>query len=402
MRGDGQMTAQVLISHSAATAEIANQILQTLQTMIPGARMACSSLPGKGPGGGADALAVLKQELAGADCVIALVTGDALSSPELPFQAGAAWALGKKLTLLLSPDGGGGTAPALRGGASFERAVELSLPLGHAESIVLGPEALIELARSLATSVGLQADVGPAAYLLLTELFPGWEGPSRDSSERPIPTFSNPASSASEGNGSRGSSPSSPPRGDDTQQMWLIDQAERTEPSATPQPNVPSATSALRAGSAISERAWNQKDEGNAKPIDGAFGSFLTTLGSDWGALSRLDDVDVWLEAADNVLDALPPSERHVRGWYDVGYQATLLLNLARRQLELDAPDDGLEARWHGAWALLRDAAGNAGLASTALDELHAMLENLRGPARDYTNLGRAQARVAELADLAG
>jgi hypothetical protein len=184
--------------------------------------------------------------------------------------------------------------------------------------------------------------------------------------------------------------------------MWLIDQAERTEPSATPRSNAPSASSALRAGRAISERAWTQKDEGSPEPIDGAFGSFLTTLGGDWAALRRLDDVDVWLEAADNVLDALPPSERHVRGWYDVGYQSTLLLNLARRQLEVDRPDDGLEARWHGAWALLRDAAGNAGLAPAALDELHAMLENLRGPARDYTNLGRAQARVAELADLAG
>jgi hypothetical protein len=407
MRGNGSMTAQVLISHSEATAEIASQVLQALQAMIPGARIACSSfggtaqalrggaaLPGREPSGAEDTLAALKAELAAADTVIALITGDALTAPELPFQIGAAWALGKRLTLLLSPE---------------ERSVELYLPMGHAESVVLGPEALMELARSLAGSVGLQADVGPAAYLLLSELFPGWEGPSRDSSERPIPTFNgatpaprNEDSMTSTGPVPRSEGSTPPPRGDDTQQMWLIDQAERTEPSAAPRPDLPSASSALRAGSAISDRAWSQQDGGRSEPIDAAFGSFLQTLGSDWNALSRLDDVDVWLEAADNVLDALGPGERHVRGWYDVGYQATLLLNLARRQLELEAPDEGLEARWLGAWALLRDAAGSAGLAPAALEELHAMLENLRGPARDYTNLGRAQARVAELADLAG
>ena len=394
MRANGHMTAQVLISHSAATGEIAGQVLQALQAMIPGARIACSSLSGTAAAlrggasmagrereGGEDALAALKQELAAADTVIALITGDALTAPEVPFQIGAAWALGKRLTLLLSPE---------------ERSIELYLPMGNAESIVLGPEALIDLARSLAGTVGLQAEIGPAAYLLLSELFPGWEGPSRDSSERPIPAFTNTASALRH-------DAEVQPRGDEsTQQMWLIDQAERTEPSAAPRPDLPSASSALRAGSAVSDRAWSQQDGGRSEPIDPAFGSFLQTLGSDWNALSRLDDVDVWLEAADNVLDALGPSERHVRGWYDVGYQATLLLNLARRQLELEAPDEGLEARWHGAWALLRDAAGNAGLAPAALDELHAMLENLRGPARDYTNLGRAQARVAELANLTG
>jgi hypothetical protein len=474
MRGDGDMTAQVLITHSAGTTEIADQVLQALQVMVPGIRLACSSLPGREPTGGNDSLAALKQELAAAETVIALITGDALNSAEVPFQLGASWALGKRLLLLLSPE---------------ERSAELYLPMGHAESMALGPESLIELARSLASTAGLQAELGPASTHLLMELFPGWEGPQRDSTERAVPTLQ--------------------PRGDDTQQMWLIDQAERTEPSATlpgvaaaavqedavqqdaaphdaaphdaapqvaasqdavpqaadsqdavpqaaasreevpqaagsqdavPQeavppvasppeatpdsvqqavagavqeamaaapvkeqrPNLPSASAALKAGCAISQRAW-VREEGATEgaSIDGAFGQLLETLGSDWNALSRLDDVDLWIETADNVLGALAPDEQHLRGWYDVGYQATLLLNLARRQLELEVPDEGLEARWQGSWALLRDAAWTAGLAPSALDELHAMLDNLRGPARDYTNLGRAQERVAGLADFA-
>jgi hypothetical protein len=446
MRGDGDMTAQVLISHSGGAAEIADQVLQALQVMVPGIRIARSSLPGRAPEGGDDSLAALKHELSAAETVIALITGDALSSPEVPFQLGASWALGKRLLLLLSPE---------------ERSVELYLPMGHAESMVLGPESLIELARSLAHAARLQSELGPASTHLLMELFPGWEGPQRDSTERAVPTLQ--------------------PRGDDTQQMWLIDQAERTEPStalpgvtaeavpqapaakpevapqavaesapeappqataetaphAAPQaaveaapkpvaepvreavqgavqeamaaapekeparPNLPSASAALKAGCAISDRAWNREEASTNGTIDPAFGSLLEALGSDWNALSRLGDVDLWIETADNVLDALKPGEQHVRGWYDVGYQATLLLNLARRQLELEAPDEGLEARWQGAWALLRDAAWTAGLAPSALDELHGMLENLRGPARDYTNLGRAQERVAGLADLA-
>jgi hypothetical protein len=163
-------------------------------------------------------------------------------------------------------------------------------------------------------------------------------------------------------------------------------------------PNLPTATVALKAGCAIAERAWS-RDEGHSAPIDEAFGQLLQTLGSDWSALSRLGDVELWMETADNVLDTLGPQGQQVRSWYDVGYQATLLLNLARRQLELDRPDEAVEARWQGAWVLLRDAAGSAGLAPSALEELHGLLENLRGPARDYTNLGRAQQRVAGLAD---
>ena len=449
MRGDGDTTAQVLISHSAGMAEIATEVLQALRVMIPGVRIACSSVAGRAEGDG-DSLAALKRELTSADTVIGFITGDALASADVPFQLGAAWALGKRVLLLLSPEG---------------RAGELSLPLGHADALVLGPETLIELARSLASAAGTQAELGPASTVLLMELFPSWTGPQRDSTERAVPTLQ-------------------PTRGDDTQQMWLLDQTERTQPSspppealqpppaeettqvqpvavarepeptpvleaAAPQPEpqpepepapepapasvleaappqpeaavaappepeapktepaaeasepateLPSASVALKAGCAISERAWNRED-GSGASIDDAFGSLLQKLGRDWSALSRIGDVDLWMETADNVLDTLGPRGQHVRAWYDVGYQATLLLNLARRQLEREGPDDAAEARWQGAWVMLRDAAGSVGVASGTLDELHAMLENLRGPARDYTNLGRAQERVAGLAD---
>src|SRR5690349_11719540 len=98
------MNAQVLISHSAGAAEIANLVQQALRAMIPGVQVACSSLPGRVPEGGDDSLAALKAELASAQAVIGLITADALTSGEVPFQLGAGWALGKRVILLLSPE----------------------------------------------------------------------------------------------------------------------------------------------------------------------------------------------------------------------------------------------------------------------------------------------------------
>src|SRR6188768_3523918 len=124
------MSGRIFISHSNADAQLADQVAGLLESAITGASVQGSSLPGRVPEGGNDSLAALKQQLVSADAVIGLITPEALASGEVPFQLGAAWVLGQQLVLLLGPSGS---------------SAELYLPMGHAETLVLGPEALLEL-----------------------------------------------------------------------------------------------------------------------------------------------------------------------------------------------------------------------------------------------------------------
>ena len=162
---------------------------------------------------------------------------------------------------------------------------------------------------------------------------------------------------------------------------------------------MPRASESLHAGRALADAVF-QDDDQAASPdgLDVPFGAFVASLGGNWSSLREIPDVEVWREATENLLEALPTTAQPTRGWYEVGFHAALLLQLARRQLELEGSDETLERRWQEAWGALREGAWRAGLPQTVVDELHAMLDNLRGPLRDFTNLGRAQARVQELA----
>ena len=162
---------------------------------------------------------------------------------------------------------------------------------------------------------------------------------------------------------------------------------------------MPRASESLHAGRALADAVF-QDDDQAASPdgLDVPFGAFVASLGGIVSSLLVIPDVEVWREATENLLEALPTTAQPTRGWYEVGFHAALLLQLARRQLELEGSDETLERRWQEAWGALREGAWRAGLPQTVVDELHAMLDNLRGPLRDFTNLGRAQARVQELA----
>jgi hypothetical protein len=376
------MSARIFVSYSSQDGELGGQLVSLLQAMIEGAEVGCSSLPGHEPAGGDDSFAALKQRLADADVVVGLITARALASGEVPFQLGAAWALGKALLLLLGPDGS---------------AAELFLPMGHAEILVLGPEALLELAASLATSTGLRAELGPEARAALLRLFPSWQGFDRESSERPI--------AAERDSGS-------------TQPLWPIEDATApaavqpasAPPASVPTPaaaaaqrgNRPSCSESLQAGRAMSDCIFH-RDQGGpfADELDLPFGRFLASLGGNWSMLRDLEDLDVWLEAADNLLEGLPPAEQYVRCWYEVGFQLATLLSLARAELEGESPaGEDLAEIWQTAWATLQRAAHQAGVDSSVVSELHEMFDNLRGPQpeRDYANLGRVQQRIRELA----
>jgi hypothetical protein len=372
---------RIFVSHSGPDHELGARIAEFLHAAIDGTRVGSSSLPGREPLGGADSLGALKQELAEADVVIGVITADALDSGEAPFQLGAAWALGKRIVLLISPDGGGR---------------ELYLPMGHAEAIVLGAESLIELAASLAGSDGKTGNgrepLGTLARQALAALFPDFAGLDRESDEHPITT---PRSSANSGT---------------TQQQWPLDENGVPRPSSPPKladvsgarEGLPTCSASLLAGRAVSDCVFNRDQGGPFAPeLDAPFGAFLAALGGNWNTLRALEDLDVWLEVADNLLETLLPAEQDVRFWYEVGFQLATLINLAARELDGGGgPDAELSDLWQGSWAAMRISALHAGVQEAVLDDLNAMLENLRGPVvqRDYSNLARVQERMQELA----
>ena len=359
------MGGRIFISHSTADSQLGCLIVEFLQAMIEEAQVAGSSLPGHVPEGGEDSLAALKGRLAEADVVIGVITPQALASGEVPFQLGAAWSLGTRLLLLLEPDGSSS---------------ELYLPMGHAETLVLGPEALIELARSLAQRAGLRADMGAAARDLLARLFPDYAGLDRESSEHPVAQPRTESGS--------------------TQPVWPVNEnGEQVAPSNRPPRALPSCSASLQAGRAVSDCVFHRQDgEHFADELDLPFGVFLAGLGADWSALREIDDLDVWVEAAENLLGGLGPSENHVRYFYEIGFQLSTLINLANSERENGSGELG--ELWESAWTALREAAQGATIPEQTVEELRSMLENLSGPsqARDFANLGRVQERVGALA----
>jgi hypothetical protein len=360
------MSGRIVISHSAPDAGLGADIAQFLQAMIDRAQVAAVALPPPGTDG-EEGLVSVRQRLASADAVVGLVTRQALGSFELPFQLGVAWSLDKPLALLLGPDVG---------------TPDLGVALGRAEALVLGPENLLELAESLARNAGLQAEMGGSAREVLARLFPDFSGLDRQSSERLVAA----------------------PRDDvSTQPLWPVNEhgeavpPERLEPRA----GLPNCGTSLQAGRAMSDCVFHRNAGGRfADELDRPFGAFLTSLGSDWTALRRLDDLDVWLEAAQNVLAGLGPAERHVRYFYEIGFQLSILINLAQAALEGEPGEAQARERWPSAWQALRKAALLARVAEAAVDRLQPMLENLYGPRaeRDVANFGRVQECVQEFA----
>jgi hypothetical protein len=356
------MTTSVLIAHSPEDTELAEQIAAALQTLSAQTTAICSSL--RTDGQTVDT-GVRAGQIAGSQAVVALLTTRSARSHDVLLQLGAGWALGKRLVLLLDT----------------EQAASQSLPPVPAQRVLLNADSLIALAETLANATGGRAELGPAAKLVLSELFPGW-GPVRESSEQPIARDE--------------------ARADETQQLFPTHPPTDPPPAAPARMDssmLPRASSSLDAGRSLADAVFESEGQpANPDQLDVPFGAFLASLGGNWSSLREIPDVDVWREATENLLEALPPEAQPTRGWYEVGFHAALLLHLARRQLELEGADESLERQWQAAWSALREGAWRAGLPQTSVDELHAMLDNLRGPLRDFTNLGRAQSRVQELA----
>ena len=93
---------------------------------------------------------------------------------------------------------------------------------------------------------------------------------------------------------------------------------------------VPSCSASMQAGRAVADCVFH-RDRAAASPTSSTCPSARssTALGTSWSALRELDDLDVWVEAAENVLGLARATAPHVGAFYEVGYQLSTLINLA-------------------------------------------------------------------------
>lgn len=178
-----------------------------------------------------------------------------------------------------------------------------------------------------------------------------------------------------------------------------------TRSDIAPAPSIltaaPGCEASLEAGRAFADCIFHRDERADfTQELDVPFGNFVTALGGNWGTLRALDDIDLWMEMADNVLSALPDERYYVRLWYEVGFQLSTLLNLANLD-ESDSGDSGIDDTWNEAMSALTEAADQLGMGAGQVAVVEGMLENLRGPSseRDYLNIGRVEAAIRQHAN---
>src|SRR5205085_1724214 len=105
--------------------------------------------------------------------------------------------------------------------------------------------------------------------------------------------------------------------------------ADAFEPRSDIRPHLPSYRMALEAGRALSDCVFNREEALDfKKELDEPFGRFVDAMGGSWAELSKLQDFDVWLGVAENLLHNLPSEGHQIAAWYEVGYELAILHNL--------------------------------------------------------------------------
>lgn len=389
------MSLRILISHDDADMEAADDLATLFGAAFSEAEVVTSALPQESST--PNAATWFRQELARADIVAALLTRASASTQEVAFQLGAGWALGKRLTLVVPPD---------------EAAAGSWWTLCESAPVPRTSTALVDLLATLASEFGVVAHYGPATTAALEQLCGALDTHLPNASSNSLPKgvgASAPAPDAPSAPGTpqapvtatASDAPIAPPDAP-------VPDAPDT-PAASARPGLPSCAASLDAGRAFSDCVFNRESGADfARELDAPFGGFLSLLGGSWATLRDIGDLEVWMEAADNLLEHLTPAEDHVRAWYEIGFQLQTMRNVIEQFSDAD-PDERAELSqmWKDAWTELKTSAGEAGFDSNDLKTLEHMLENLRGPEaqRDYTFMARIQELVrgrAERTDAAG
>ncbi len=387
------MPIGVFISHARTKAAEAMGIVDVLEAALPlweGA-IGCSSLSGYGVG--LDPHAALES----AQAVIAWVDGDSLQDPRIAFELGVASGLRKWIVLVTD-------VPRL--------ANRLPWSIGQS-TVVLRDDhsALRAMVEDVAFQLNLQPRLGPDASEAIQRVSEPPRAPATDSTRSPAaaptPPVAQVRSAAAPARAETeyeaiaavppaSNAPLSAPspralRGDPTGEFDLADADLMA--LAVDLRDEAGCRMAFEAGRAISSCAFHREERTDfVREIDLPFGRFVDGVGGDWGALAKLADVDVWIGAAENLLDALPHEQSGLAAWYVVGFEFATMLNLATEGVPEDAARRATFNRsWQAAAARFRRFAADC-MQDDAASRIQSQLENLLGPdaGRDYTNVARS------------
>lgn len=125
---------------------------------------------------------------------------------------------------------------------------------------------------------------------------------------------------------------------------------------------------------------FNRDDGGPfAAKLDAPFGEFITGLGGNWTTLREMEDIDMWLEMADNVLDGLTGPKAHLRSWYECGFQLAMLVNLANYELPPGESED-LDDAWNDAVGAFSGALSELSMEGAVVESVLEMVQSLRTP----------------------
>lgn len=166
------------------------------------------------------------------------------------------------------------------------------------------------------------------------------------------------------------------------------------EPASDVRPHLPSFRMSLEAGRAVSDCVFNREEGLDfKKELDEPFGRFVDAMGGSWAELSKIEDFDVWIGAAENLLQNLPTEGRKIGAWYELGYELAILHNLAGQGL-FDSEEKRADAErlWRKALERFLIRAENASIPYEDLARVLSLLENLVAPRseRDLANIGRS------------
>lgn len=436
------MGAGIFVVHTKEQARDAGALVDLLESALalPDGALACSSLPGyawsiSGQSNVAEWDAMLQR----VGAAVALADSDALGSAQWMFDVAAAHGRGLWTVVLLEDATQASRLPvqltsatlALRSDEASVRAVveDLAFELGFA------PRLGQETKEAIATFSSIPPDNrAPQQAPAL------WSARQDDDSDRGrevgggVDTYRPPSAAmrnrATNGSGSsddtpiatyesldtippsvsvhgeaRGMASEPPPFASDEEPLELdADELQPIDGGLVLVSRVHDASPvmAFDAGRAISECSFHRHTGGDfVRELEQPFGGFIDAIGGEWRALQRIEDVEVWLGATDNLLDALPPAERVIADWYELGYQLSTLLSIAEHGGFDDLQQrETYEELWGQAMGQLRQSAARLRLSGRELDTVQWRLENLVGPLqdRDYRNVTAALETLGELA----
>jgi phage FluMu protein gp41 len=366
------MAKRLFVCHAKSAIESTSEAVDTLENALDFAESSLftSSLPGYSSDTRSEE--ELHSMLAGTSLVLALLTEASVEDQEFSFELGAAWSLGIEIVPVLLGD----THPLQR-----------PWPLREYR-VVRGdePGAWDELIADVADRLGVPVRPPEAAI----------ETTPPPSAEQP-PSASEPVSEAELVFGSsvsiapvvRLQEPESTPAVSQTIPPLTSDVFSR----------LPTCEMSLEAGRAVADCIFNRAEITNFESeLAAPLGPFVDALGGSWSELRKMEDLDVWVGATENLLGTLPPKLEKVSEWYRLGFELSNLHNLAG-QFVFDANAEA-EQQWRVALDRFLTRCENARIGYENLGRVLSLLENLAGPSseRDLTNIGRSLEEVRRYA----